>query len=184
VGDPELDAAILQLEKPLPDDLRPIALTGDTERLEPFVSAGHPRQEGPDISHIHGAIVAPQTSIFGGVPAIQLHSEEAGDEMPIGGMSGAPVLVDSGARRAAVGLIRWNPTRPDNPALSIGGTVYACPIQAIVDRWPNIKGYPKICSFRNFCHLLCLRKSSPQENEKYHGWIHAPTKANFEEPSG
>ena len=90
MGDPELDAAILQLEKPLPDDLRPIALTGDTERLEPFVSAGHPRQEGPDISHIHGAIVAPQTSIFGGVPAIQLHSEEAGDEMPIGGNEWSP----------------------------------------------------------------------------------------------
>ena len=37
--------------------------------------------------------------------------------MPLGGMSGAPVLVGSNVERAAIGLIRWNPTRLDNPTL-------------------------------------------------------------------
>jgi Trypsin-like peptidase domain len=46
-GDHRLDAAVLQLEKPLPDDLHPIALTDEFDEHEPFVSAGHPRLEGP-----------------------------------------------------------------------------------------------------------------------------------------
>jgi hypothetical protein len=131
VGDSKLDAAILALGKPLPDDLRPIALTADIEGLEPFVSAGHPGLESSDISHIHGKVVAPRTSIYGGVPAIQLHSQEAGDGMPLGGMSGAPVLVGPGPKQAAIGLIRWNPTRVDDPALSVGGIVYACPVEVL-----------------------------------------------------
>jgi Tfp pilus assembly protein PilF len=133
--DAELDFAVLQLKKPLPNDLRPIALTNDFDAHERFVSAGHPGLEGPDISHVHGTVVAPQTSIFGGVPAIQLHCDEAGDQMPLKGMSGAPVLVGSGAKRAAIGLIRWNPTKPDDEeALAVGGMVHACPVKPLAER--------------------------------------------------
>lgn len=131
-GDARFDIAILRLEQPLPEDLEPIPLTTEVEAQEKFVSAGHPAiEQDTDVSYISGHIVALQTSIFR-VPAIQLFANEAGAEMPLGGMSGAPVLVGSGAKRAAVGLIRWNPTRLENPNLSIGGTVFACPVGAIV----------------------------------------------------
>ena len=139
-GDSEIDAAVLKLEKALPDDLLPIALSSEAEAGESFVSGGHPRLDGPDVSYIHGTVVAPRTSIFHGLPAIQIHSEEAGDRMPLQGMSGAPVLVACGAKRAAIGLIRWNPTRADDEeALAVGGTVYACPAYAIVKRWPEFQ---------------------------------------------
>lgn len=33
-----------------------------------------------------------------------------------------------------MGLIRWNPTRPDNATLSVGGIVYACPFEPLIEK--------------------------------------------------
>jgi hypothetical protein len=138
-GDGRLDFALLALESPLPEDFRPIALTDAARETDGFVSQGFPPLAGVDGLTIGGTIRNLQATIFGGVPAIQLFSHEGGAEMPLGGMSGAPVLVGSGAERAAIGLIRWNPTRTNAPTLSLGGTLFACPVQAVIEQRPELR---------------------------------------------
>lgn len=54
-------------------------------------------------------------------------------------MSGAPVLVGQGAKRASIGLVRWNPLQPNSEeSLAVGGTVYACPAKSLKER---LSGY-------------------------------------------
>jgi hypothetical protein len=106
-----------------------------------FVIRGFSPLPEMDILTIVGTIRNLQAKVFGGVPTIQLFAHEAGAEMPLGGTSGAPVLVGSGAERLAIGLLRWNPTRPDNPALSLGGTLFACPLGAVIERRPELREY-------------------------------------------
>jgi hypothetical protein len=124
-GDGRLDFALLSLDSPLPEEFQLVSLTSEAQEADGFVSRGFPPLQGLDILTIGGTIRNLEATIFGGVPAIQLFSHEAGAEMPLGGMSGAPVLVGSGAKQAAIGLIRWNPTRPNDPTLSTGGTLFA-----------------------------------------------------------
>ncbi len=140
-GDARLDVAVLELGDALPADLQPVALTCEANDLDEFQSAGHPLQRGPDLPYIHGKIVKFQSSIFGGVPAILLYADEAGNKMQLGGMSGGPVLVGSDREQAAIGLIRWNPESPDDNRISDGGHVYASPVRDIVERWPEFRPY-------------------------------------------
>jgi hypothetical protein len=138
-GDGQLDFALLALVPPLPEGLRPIPLTDNAQEAEGFISRGFPPVTGVDQLTVAGTIRNLHATIFGGVPAIQLFSHEAGAHMPLGGMSDAPVLVGTGSKQAVLGLIRWNPTRPDDPALSAGGTLFACPLSALVERRPELR---------------------------------------------
>ena len=138
-GDGRLDFALLSLNQPLPEDFQPVPLTSEAQQADGFISQGFPPLPGVDMLIIAGTMRNLKATIFGGVPAIQLFSHEASAEMPLGGMSGAPVLVGSGTKRAAIGLIRWNPIRPDNPTLSVGGTLFACPVHAVVERRPELR---------------------------------------------
>ena len=138
-GDSRLDFALLSMMSRLPEDLQPIGLTGEAHEADGFVSRGFPPLQNVDTLTIAGTVRNPQGTIFNGVPAIQLFSHEAAAEMPLGGMSGAPVLVGSSGKQAAIGLIRWNPTRPNDPTLSLGGTLFACPMEAIADRKPELR---------------------------------------------
>jgi Flp pilus assembly protein TadD len=132
-GDAWLDFALLKLEKALPTDLKPVALSWEIEQDEPVTVLGHSRLISQAIARIQGKVVTPQTSIYGGVPAMQLRFAET-DEMLLRAMRGAPVWVGSGAKRAAVGLIRSYPMETDIPTGTLKSIVYACPVETLAAR--------------------------------------------------
>jgi hypothetical protein len=71
-GDSVLDFALLSLESSLADDIDPLPLTVDAQNLDEFCSKGFPPLTGVDSLSISGSIRDLKTTIFGGVPAIQL----------------------------------------------------------------------------------------------------------------
>jgi hypothetical protein len=74
-----------------------------------------------------GRVVDPAATIFGGVPAVQLYSDELAMGLDPHGMSGSPVSMASGAGvSAVVGFIRWGPLDPERR--SRAGIVFATPI--------------------------------------------------------
>ncbi|WP_081476010.1 trypsin-like peptidase domain-containing protein [Micromonospora maris] len=131
---PDIDVAVLELEKGLPEDLEPLQLISEVSVQAKFTSIGWPRSRdfGEHWRAISGHIVDTNSKIFNNAPALQLYCVEAAT-LSLHGYSGAPVLVGDG-RQAAAGVIRWNPQRPDAPDLAAGGTVYATPISAILMR--------------------------------------------------
>mgnify|MGYP002620229184 CR=1 FL=1 len=136
-GDPVTDYAVLLVVSELPADLKPVPLLTRGVPHEPFRAAGFPGSvEGPDITYIGGRLTAAESSIFGGVPAIQLFCDEGAHGLSLNGMSGAPVLVRD--PEAAVGLVRWNPPRADAPQLGVGGIVFAAPANLIVESHPEL----------------------------------------------
>jgi WD40 repeat protein len=60
----------------------------------------------------------------------------AGQSLPLGGLSGAPVIAISSGE--VLGLIRWNPTASDAPQLALGGQVFACPARTLVEHVPAL----------------------------------------------
>jgi formylglycine-generating enzyme required for sulfatase activity len=70
---------------------------------------------------------------LGGVPVIQLFSEEAaaGNGAPVKGLSGAPVIVDN----AVVGLLRYALMKEN---LAIAGTLYACPLSLVLTKCGDV----------------------------------------------
>jgi hypothetical protein len=53
-------------------------------------------------------------------------------------MSGSPILI--GNQQAAIGIVRWNPEDSDG---AIGGSLFACPTQLILNRRPELCAYVK-----------------------------------------
>ena len=133
-GSTKLDYAILKLERPLPTAYDPIPLLTEAKPLDDFRCLGYPAHSAVskmDITPIIGKVTDIEGSIHGGAPAVALESSTAANDLPLHGMSGAPVLV--GTPEAAIGLIRWNPQRPRGQYLSLSGIVYACPTRSIVE---------------------------------------------------
>jgi hypothetical protein len=136
-GDHLADYALLRMGDGLPGDVQPIPLVARTTSGEPFVCGGYPSNiKGPDILYVGGEVRWPESSIFGGVNAIQLYCPEAAANAPLGGFSGAPVLVKNA--RAAVGLVRWNPPQPTSPQIGLGGMVFCCPSSLIADNQRDV----------------------------------------------
>ncbi|MEU1238671.1 trypsin-like peptidase domain-containing protein [Micromonospora aurantiaca] len=136
---PELDVAVLELEKRLPEGLRPVQLTRDVPRGASFASRGWPTARSFNDHHfsISGEIVDSDCQIFAAAPAIQLYCLQAAT-FPLHGFSGAPVLIGD-SDQAAAGVIRWNPQRDESPDLAAGGTLYATPVSAILERSTHLQ---------------------------------------------
>ena len=83
-----------------------------------------------------GEIIWPEGLLPGRARGIQLVCTESAAGLSLHGFSGAPVL--TGKPQKAVGLIRWNPPRADNPDLAEGAIVYAAPVARILQCWPII----------------------------------------------
>ncbi|MFI7336129.1 TIR domain-containing protein [Micromonospora aurantiaca (nom. illeg.)] len=136
---PDLDVAILELEKDLPEDLAPIKLIRDVPPRASFASPGWPRDRPFGDHHvtISGEIVDPKSQIFESAPALQLYCWQAAT-LSLHGYSGAPVLTGD-ADPVAVGLIRWNPPQDEAPDLAVGGTLYATPVSEILQRSEHLQ---------------------------------------------
>jgi hypothetical protein len=135
--DEQIDVAVLRLSRPLPESLEPVPLTGDTASHDRFVALGAPAVLGElRLAAVNGLVILPDAQMPDGSPSIELFCFPAAVGMSLHGLSGAPVLTGSPER--AVGLIRWNPQRIDQPDLAEGGIVYAAPARRILEIWPEL----------------------------------------------
>jgi hypothetical protein len=135
-ADPAIDVALLRLDSELPYALDYIHLAGDTPVRARFEARGFPA-EVPGVSPftISGDIVSTGVELDG-VRVVQLLSRESAAELPLGGMSGGPILAGQPLR--AVGVLRWNQPRRDRPDLAAGGTAFAVPSAVVLNRWPQL----------------------------------------------
>ena len=135
--DEQIDVAVLRLSRPLPESLDPVPLTGDTASHDRFVALGAPDALSElHLAAVNGLVILPDAQMPDGSPGIELFCFPAAVGMSLHGLSGAPVLTGSPER--AIGLIRWNPQRVDEPGLAEGGIVYAAPARRILEIWPEL----------------------------------------------
>jgi hypothetical protein len=144
-GDNGADFAVLRFLKPLPLGLLALRLATTAVDGAFWKSFGYApaldRIGVIDIPSIDGHVSNNQSSL-NGAPVIQLHCNQAAakEALSLHGMSGAPVL--TGDPQAAVGLIRWNPERGNDPErLAVGAIVFACPMRSVVQRFPALESY-------------------------------------------
>lgn len=141
--DEQIDVAVLRLSRPLPESLDPVVLTGDTASNDPFVAPGAPAALSElRVTAVNGFVIMPDAQMPDGSPGIELFCLPAAVGMSLHGLSGAPVL--TGNPQKAVGLIRWNPQRADQPDLAEGGVVYAAPARRILEIWPELYPTPSV----------------------------------------
>ena len=81
--------------------------------------------------------------IENGIPALQLYCRDAAAELPLRGLSGAPVLV--GTPERAVGIICWNPVDGDAAPLK-GGQLFAVPVWALASDVSIAAACPEIAA--------------------------------------
>src|SRR5581483_4549360 len=98
---------------------------GERFKAEGF---GVDRPPGSAPHTIDGHLVS-LTRIFDEAPALQLNSNQLIAGENIHQFSGGPVLVQVGRDRetplwAAVGVVRWQKERPDDPGRAVGGAFY------------------------------------------------------------
>lgn len=132
------DVALLRLSRQISPDLQPIRLTRSTDVNQQFVAPGAPSVvKGIFTYAASGRVTWIDSLLTGeGAPAIQLSCRDSVAGLALKGLSGAPVLV--GESKKAIGLIRWNPPRDDNPNLAAGASLYAAPSNAILTKWPEL----------------------------------------------
>ena len=147
--DRDRDFALLELAKPLPQgwDPIPVVAIGEQVREATFQSKGFPqdRPQRRDLLAMHGSIVDPAATL-GGVPALQMFSNEIAAGRDPRGFSGAPVRVKTSWRAdgdlhsgwAAVGLVRWAQPEPGSRRVGYGGVVYASPLAEIAAADPTV----------------------------------------------
>lgn len=130
------DVALLQLDRVLPESLSPVQLTGDFKPNDRFAAPGvlGDLPELP-LASISGDIVWSVRLVAREADVIQLWCAQS-STLPLGGLSGAPVL--TGNPQQAIGVIRRNPPRSDNPDLAAGSIVLAAPASLLMQRWPQL----------------------------------------------
>lgn len=135
--DAENDVALLRMDQALPSALDPIQLSSEVAAHELFLAPGAVG-ELPELPIVaaSGEVLLVAGRLPGGARGIQLRCNESAAGLSLHGLSGAPVLI--GNPQLAVGLVRWNPPRSDAPDLAAGSIVYAAPVSAILQAWPNL----------------------------------------------
>ena len=149
-GSAEADFALLVLRDPLPDGLDPLVLSPDVRVDTGWTATGYPvAVRGTEHTTVGGKVRDPNGRLRGGILALELFCDEAaaGQSLPLGGLSGAPVVAISSGE--VLGLIRWNPTASDAPQLALGGQVFACPARTLVEHVPALaSGYKPVVAPR------------------------------------
>ena len=128
------DWALLRCETP--PEARPLPLAQLTEDGAPWETYGFPDANPRDGMVSIGA-VSNHLGTLEGNSVIQLFSREAaaGQGAPVKGLSGSPVLVQN----AIVGLLRFALMKEGQ---TVAGTVYACPITAVLEKAGNLLPLP------------------------------------------
>ena len=140
-SDATLDLAVLRLEEPgLPGDLTPLAVSTSVRHLQAWRAHGYPAATGESYT-IAGSVMDPDALLLPGkVPAIQLHclQEAARSPLPLGGMSGSPVLdQESGS---VIGIIRLRLVSAESQPGTVGGDIFATSLAHATALWPDLLG--------------------------------------------
>lgn len=141
--DRDLDVALLAVAPPLPNGWRIHTLGSRARTGDDFVVRGYPHarpfKEGTRT--LGGVVEDPAARIFDGVPALELYARQAAAGTSLEGFSGAPVITGGAdGSEEAVGVVRWSPQRPDGKT-GEGGTLYATPVAALLERWPFLDAF-------------------------------------------
>ena len=121
-------------------DCRPMPLADWQNSSTPFETFGFP-DANPRDGMVQSGRIKSHNAELDGTVAFQLFSEEAaaGNGAPAKGLSGAPVIVDD----AVVGLLRF--ALMDQQRQTVAGTLYACPVVAVMERAGDLLPIPDPC---------------------------------------
>lgn len=111
-----------------PPGVQPVPLADAPADGEAWSTFGFPEANKRDGMALTGTITNRQGTLDG-TWAMQLYSQEAaaGGGAPVPGLSGGPVIIDD----AIVGVMRFALMKE---GLTVAGTVYACPVDLVVNR--------------------------------------------------
>jgi tetratricopeptide (TPR) repeat protein len=142
-GNPAADCALLRLAFALPRAVEPLCLSvgpaGESWRATGFPAS---LADIGEVS-ISGTVTNPHNRLFG-APAVQLFAEQSGAGLALGGFSGAPVFRPRDG--AVIGVIRYNPPRPDALELGVGGIVFACPSITVIELLRSVDIAPRLAT--------------------------------------
>ena len=126
--DGQADWALLECEA-APPDVRPVPLCAVSSSGQAFETFGFPETQPRD-GMVQRGRVTDHNATYGGIPALQLFSEEAaaGNGAPVKGASGSPVIIN----KTLVGVLRAALMDQETKATR-AGTLYACPAATVVD---------------------------------------------------
>ena len=137
--DPQSDWALLRCATP-PAGVRPVPLADTAVDGDAWETFGFPDANSRDGLAQLGTIEN-ASGTFEGVAAYQLFSRQAaaGVGAPVKGLSGGPVIVEG----ALVGVFRSSLMREGQ--FNVAGTLYACPIGAVLDVCADLLSVPDPC---------------------------------------
>lgn len=139
--DPDLDVAVLNLVEPVFPKAQKVPMMVSASDGDWFVAQGFPysRPFPRSSFSVSGHIVTMDARIFGGVPAIQLFSDQSAAGLSLKGLSGGPIYVRSlrGERPLVLGIVRWNPLRDGASDVAAGGTLFATSLNSIPSRFAD-----------------------------------------------
>jgi len=129
------DWVLIECAEP-PPDVTPMPLAALAENKRDWESFGFPDANSRDGLLLTGNVVMCDGKLEG-TSAHQLYCTQAaaGGGGRVKGMSGAPVVIDG----KLVGVMRFALMEQDRTEM---GTLYACPVRAVADRWPTLTVLP------------------------------------------
>jgi WD40 repeat protein len=154
------DWALLRCETTPP--ARPLPLAELRQDGLPWETYGFP-DANPRDGLVNVGEVSNSLGKLEGMPVFQLYSREAaaGQGEPVKGLSGSPVLIQN----AVVGLLRFALMTKEQQ--TVAGTVYACPVAAVLEKCANLLPLPDPC----FGLPGLPRQPLPAEPFRYLAWF-------------
>jgi len=141
-----LDIALLELSSPLPPGLDPVALGGEVMVGRDFEAFGFP-QAAEDAELVGWPVGGKVTSVLmrlrNGAPVLAVHVDGLDHQLPLQGISGAPVLVGETTQRA-VAVLRYTVVADSRTGVALGNTLFATPVAAIAERFPQLRRWVEV----------------------------------------
>jgi tetratricopeptide (TPR) repeat protein len=141
--DPRLDIALLRLSEELPPEIRPITLSCEVTVGSRFEAFGYPEAaEDAELEGwpVGGSVTSVLMRLRDGAPVIAVSAEGLDHQLPLQGISGAPVLVGQDSQLAA-GVLRYSVLADEQTGVALGNTLFATPASAVAERFPVLRPY-------------------------------------------
>ena len=138
-----LDIALLKLSSPLPSGFAPVSLSSEVVVGGRFEAFGYPQAaEDPEVEGwpVGGSVISVLMRLRDGAPVIAVVVDGLDHELPLQGISGAPVLAGQGPQQA-VAVIRYNVLADNETAVALGNTLFATPVAAIAKRFLQLQPF-------------------------------------------
>ncbi len=139
--DPQLDIALLRLRSPLPPGIEPVELGSEVMVGDRFEAFGYPEAaEDAELEGwpVGGSVTSVLTRLRDGTPVIAVYVDGLDYQLPLQGMSGAPVMVGQAAPRA-VAVMRYSVLADEQTGVALGNTLFATPMAVVAERFPVLR---------------------------------------------